>query len=169
MKHLTRNKDEKGFALIEVMVAIFVITIGIIGAVNLVNYSISSVIIGKSQVIAANLAQEGVEIVRNIRDSNWVEDVDWDNGLINGPVDCSSGCLVQYDSTELISFVDEPLKFYNGFYQYAGLDEDKTRFYRKITIIDIGIDEIKVVSEVTWEERGRSYAVPAEDRLYDWR
>ncbi len=161
MKHL----KNKGFSLLEVLIAIFIITIGIIGAVSLVNYSISSVAVGKSQIITSNLVQEGMEIVRSIRDSNWLEGVAWNSGLD----DCSSGCRVQYNRDVLLSLSGNPaLKVdSNGFYQYdSGTD---TFFHRKITISDISANEIKVISEVTWSERARSFSVSAENKLYDWK
>jgi hypothetical protein len=67
------------------------------------------------------------------------------------------------------------LKLYNGFYQYTFGDEThKTRFYRKITITDNpdgdpATNDIKIVSEVTFSERSKSYSVSAENRLYDWK
>lgn len=161
MKHF----KNKGFSLLEVLVAIFIISIGITGAVSLVNYSISSVAVGKSQIIASNLAQEGIEIVRSIRDSNWLENAAWDSGLDG----CSSGCRVQYDSGALLSLSGNPaLKIdSNSFYQYDS--GTNTFFHRKITISDISANEIKVVSEITWSERARSFSVSAENRLYDWK
>ena len=160
MKYLTCNK---GFSIIEVLIAIFVIIIGITGAMNLINFTISSVAISKSQTIAVNLAQEGMEIVRSIRDSNWLEDIVWDSGLVAGDY------RVQYDNNSLLLFSGNPvLKINsNGFYQYdSGTD---TRFKRKMTISDVSANEIKVVSEVTWDERGKSYDTSAETRLYDWK
>ncbi len=162
------NKNKKGFSLMEVIIAIFVITIGITGAMSLITYSISNVAISKSKIIAVSLAQEGIEVVRNIRDTNWIEDVDWNDGL-DPAVDCPGGCRIQYSSLSLMSLSSNPaLKIDgNSFYQYdVGAD---TRFHRKIEITNISANEIKVVSEVTWNERGRSPEVIAETRLYNWK
>lgn len=163
MKAAVNNK--KGFSLLEVIVAIFIITIGIAGTLNLMSFSISSVAVAKSQVVAASLAQEGLEVVRAIRDNNWLQDMAWNSGLDT----CSSGCRVQYNSSGLISPGTNPvLKIdSNGVYQYgSGTD---TIFRRKITITNIDSNQIKVVSEVTWNERGRSFSVSAEVRLYNWK
>jgi len=48
--------------LLEVLVSIFVITIGIVAAVNLIGSAIGNVAISKSQIIAVNLCQEGKQI-----------------------------------------------------------------------------------------------------------
>lgn len=153
---------KRGFSLLEVIVAIFVIAIGVTGSLSLINYCISSAAIGKSQIIAANLAQEGLEIVRNIRDSNWLEDATWNDGLGEGE------WRVQYDSLNLLaSSSDNLLIDGDDFYQYATGSE--TLFEREITITSISVNQIKVISEVTWSERGRSFSISAEDRLYDWK
>lgn len=153
-----------GFSLLEVLIAIFIITIGITGSLSLISYSISSATVGKSQVIVANLVQEGIEVIRNIRDSNWLEDVAWDDGLDG----CSAGCRVQYNSLGLLaSSSDNLLIDGDGFYQYTIGSE--TLFEREITITSISTDQIKVVSEVTWKERGRDFNISAENRLYDWK
>jgi len=153
----------KGFSLTEVIIAIFIIIIGIIGAMGLITYSISNVTVGKSQIIAASLAQEGMEIVRNIRDTNWKEDVDWNDGLDNG------NYRIQYNSLGLMSLSGNPALRIdsNGFYQYSS--GTNTRFHREIIITNLSAIEIKVISKVTWDERSRSYEIEAESRLFDWK
>jgi type II secretory pathway pseudopilin PulG len=165
------NKKTDGFSLLEVIIAIFVITIGIIGVANLISYSISSVAVAKSQIIATELAQEGLEIVRNIRDSNWLADITWNSGLDT----CAGGCRVQYNSVGLLALGGNPVLNINsnGFYLYD-VTKPETLFRRKITITDnpdgdINTPDIKVVSEITWSQRGRSFNVNAEDRLYNWK
>lgn len=161
MNRKKRIIKQRALTLLEVIVAIFVIIIGITGALSLINYTISGVLVGKSQIIAVNLAQEGLEIVRNIRDSNWIQNIAWNIGLATGEYQA------QYNSDDLLSLAGNPVIKINsnGFYQYdVGTN---THFHRKITITSA--NEIKVISEVTWSERGRSFSVSAEDRLYDWK
>ncbi len=174
MKHITRDKRKRGFTILELIVAIFIVITGLVAAASLMTYSISAVIIGKSQIIATSLAQEGLEVVRNIRDNNWhciadpdcTDSTNWNDGLGEGDWE------VEYDSLkdDLSTYTGRLLKLYDGFYQYTSGDEThETRFYRKITIADISANEIKVVSEVTFSERNKSYSVSAENRLYDWK
>jgi prepilin-type N-terminal cleavage/methylation domain-containing protein len=167
MKIKIINKKNKGFSLMEVIVAVAIITTTLITIISLVNFSVSSVGVGESTITAVSLAQEGLEIVRNIRDNNWLlykrAPDNWRDDLGEGD------WRVQYDQLGLFSFSNTPLKIdSNGFYQYNSGDD--TLFYRKITIEYIPGDDtqIKVISEVTWQEKSRSRNLIAEDRLYNW-
>jgi Tfp pilus assembly protein PilV len=81
-----------GFTLIELLAAIAVFFIGILAAFSLSLNNLNTVKENYNRVVAADLAREGIEIVRNIRDSNWLAreaNVDdpttgiaaWDSGL----------------------------------------------------------------------------------------
>ncbi len=158
----------KSFTLIEVIFAIFIITIGSIGAFYTIQKAIDFNSLILSRFTAAYLAQEGAEIVRNIKDSNWlkihhgVEGQDfWDNGLTS----CENGCEADYNDTELTTYQDKYLKFENstGFYGYAtGTD---TKFKRKISITKNG-DILKVSVDVFWEQRGKLYCFTVKENLY---
>lgn len=62
-----------GQTLLEAMVAIGVILTAVIGATTLIISSITAGRISQNRVEAANFAREGIEIVRAIRDSNWLK------------------------------------------------------------------------------------------------
>lgn len=165
----TKNKKQKiknkGFTLMEVIIAVAIVTTALAVLIALVSFSVSGVGPGKSKLIAVNLSQEGIEIVRNIRDSNWLSykrsPENWRDGLD------ADDYRVQYDELALLSFSDIPLKIDSeGFYQYDS--GSNTPFYRKISLEHIGNNQIKVVSEVTWQEKGRTQSVQAEERLYNW-
>lgn len=167
MKIKTINKKEKGFSLMEVIVAVAIITTALIAVISLVNFSVSGIRGGGSTIIAVSLAQEGLEIVRNIRDNNWLiykrAPDNWRDDLGD------NDWRVQYDQLGLLFFSNIPLKIdSNGFYQYNNGDD--TLFYRTITIEHIPGDDtqIKVISEVTWQEKKRSRSLRAEERLYNW-
>lgn len=67
------NKNKKlGFTLIELIIAIGVFTVGILGAFSLALANLRIARENQDRVIAADLAREGLELVRNIRDTNWL-------------------------------------------------------------------------------------------------
>ncbi len=61
-----------GSILMEVLVSLFILSLGLTGGATLIIMSITSNQINKNRVIATNLAQEGIEGIRNIRDTNWL-------------------------------------------------------------------------------------------------
>jgi prepilin-type N-terminal cleavage/methylation domain-containing protein len=63
----------QGFTILEVLIAITVLTIGLIGALTLLTFSLSSYEESSNKVVAVNLAQEGVEVVRSFRDRGELE------------------------------------------------------------------------------------------------
>ncbi len=76
---------KKGFSLIEIMIALFVLIIGIIATITLVTESVQQTRLSRDALIAASLAQEGTELVRNVRDAN-ASSVFFNNKFGNTPV-----------------------------------------------------------------------------------
>jgi len=150
-----------GFTLMEAIVAITIITVGIVGVFSLVTQTISSVSVSEDKLIAAYLAQEGIEIVRNIRDTNWIENESTWVGLDAGIYE------VDYDAQFLSDYTGTPLNLETATNYYGYGAGNSTKFTRKITITQFG-NYINVVVLVEWEEKGKSYNVTAQENLYDW-
>ncbi len=81
-----RYKHKKGFTLPELMVAMTVLVMVIFTATNLLVSVIRSNAENLNTLIAYGLAQEGMEGVRNIRDSNWLLGSQFDGSLKGIPV-----------------------------------------------------------------------------------
>ena len=79
MENLKRIKPNllRGFTIIEVIMAIFVLVVGVVGIYSIAPRIVSITSINNRKFIASQLAREGIEIVRNIRDSNWLNGFDW--------------------------------------------------------------------------------------------
>jgi len=65
-------KKQKGALLIEVILSIFVITTGLLAVMQLITNSLNDSFRNRDIILATGLAQEGVEIVRNLRDNTWL-------------------------------------------------------------------------------------------------
>jgi hypothetical protein len=149
----------KGFTMLEAVIATFVVMIGIIGLLIASQSSVLIVYLARDRLTAAYLAKEGIEIVRNIRDENWLRLRVWNSGLSPG------NYMVDFDDTTLSSYIaNTPLRINpNGFYNYTiGIP---TKFTRKITIANINPDSIRVNIQVTWKD----YVFLLEENLYNWR
>lgn len=76
MKFFFNNKARRfksAETIVEVIIAIFVVALGSASATTLVVDALRSNGLSRDNLIAMNLAVEGVEAVRNIRDSNWLK------------------------------------------------------------------------------------------------
>lgn len=68
MTNLNR-KNKKGFTLIETLVAISILLIAVVGPLTISASSLQSSLNVRNQITASYLAEEGIEYVRNIRDT----------------------------------------------------------------------------------------------------
>lgn len=80
IKH-NKQLQTSGFTLIEVMAAVTIMSIGLIGSLTAINYSLKNIASQEDRIIAAGLASEGIELARNLRDSNWLAGAAWDTNF----------------------------------------------------------------------------------------
>ena len=140
---------------------------GVLGIFGLITRTVTFDSSVNSQLVASYLAQEGLELVRNIRDTNFLKihkgaGGQWNDGLTS----CVVGCGADYNDTALGNFQNTFLKLNNGFYTYdAGTD---TIFTRKITIDFATTDLLKVTVDVSWQDKGNTRHVLGATELYNW-
>lgn len=157
------KSNNTGFTLIEALVSLVLLSLAIVPALYLSTTAVSSALLIEHNLIAANLAQEGVEVIRAMRDANWFNNSVFDSGL-------SAGIYrVEWNSDSLIPLGSNPfLKINNGLYNYtSGTD---TIFKRTVDITKISSSELRVVSTITWTEKGnRNKNIPVESHLFNWK
>ncbi len=134
----------RGFSIMETMIAAFVLTVGLVGMVSLFGPAIRHTGDVRDRIIATGLAQEGVEIVRNIRDNNMVAGRDFADGIADGwrCVDYAQRTLRSCGSDGRL-FVRQLL------YTHAGGAASPYR--RKIHIAKSG-DAITATAIVIWDD-----------------
>lgn len=178
---------QKGFTLIEVMIAIFVTIVGVMGIYGLVPHIFGVVEVNVSRFVAAQLAKEGIEIIRNIRDVNYLEATDianpgnaWDEDFDN----CASftgGCEADYAQVNQLTNTDPVLPVFtarhlmidsNGFFSYSS-GEIISSFQRKIIVDDCGAGCLDVKVTVYWPKKtflsSEITSLEVEEKIYDWR
>lgn len=157
---------QKGFTIIELVISIFLLAIAVIGIFSA--FSVVAILTSdaSNRLTATYLAQEGMEIVRNIRDTNWLN-MDAENPpgatwVDNFSVCEANGCEMDYtsgvknfvSSLPISPWVGRYLKIDDdGFYNYSNGDQSK--FMRRIIIKPVdGADYvIKVFTQVSWDEK----------------
>lgn len=187
------HKQNYGFTLVETLVAISIFTISILGILSVLAQGISNTNYAKQKVIASYLAQEGIEYMRNMRDSYVLYDsestqIGWAafNANLTDISSCQSDNGCYFDDrndyanhsqgtwkTNLMLFVCGstcPLLKYDvtsGKYNYlSGTD---TFFRRKIKVV-VSPDETetKIISTVSWTQASGNYSIVFSDSLFNW-
>lgn len=163
---------KNGFTILEIVLAISILTTTIGASYILIQQTLVAASISQSKLIAYYLGQEGIEIIRNIRDNNWLlqrenPTISWKEGLEAGNWEAG------YNDLSLNSYSDRYLYIEGatGFYDYIDSPAQgdlKTMFKRKILITEIESGILEVKSIVDWSERGRNHSIEVVDRLYDW-
>lgn len=164
--------------MIELIIAVFILSFGVV-AVFSVFYSIVSFSGQISyRITGIYLTQEGMEIIRNLRDNNFISKSPWSAGLLS----CALGCQADYKTGTALQTLQNQLQDYgennflklnaDGFYSYdAG---NNTEFKRKIKITQPesiqpkGADVLRVQVEVFWNYNKKPFNVKTIGYLYNW-
>lgn len=154
-----------GQALIEVLVAVSILTIGMLGVVTLLNRALSLNRVISDNYTATYLAAEGVELAKNLIDARAARG-GWGNAL---PAPAGAYEL-DYEDTDFVVDQGRTLSFdpTSRLYGYRG--SSPTSFRRVVETEYVDSDEIRVTSVVAWETRGGgAFSVDLEDHFYNWR
>lgn len=151
-----------GFTLLELVIAMAVITLGVLATVTLMTNSIASARAVRNEVVAASLAQEALEIVHNIRDQNVAGSRTWNQGMDAGRyrVDALDANLLVLGANPALN-IDA-----NGFYTYGA--GTATFFQRTVTFgacAGSPCASVPVAVTVTWP--GRTFT--ADSVVTGWR
>lgn len=166
MKDMARQGNRSGFSLIEVMAVLFVISMGLIGVMALIVQSMQVRYINRNAMTAYSLAQEGIELMRHVRDSNWRQGEAWLNGMGTG-----SYCL-DYVNPNPVSTTGQGCQLYvgsDGFYDNTnGIGDEASAFYRKVSV-EAATSSALISADISWEDRDKDYSYHLETMLYDWK
>jgi len=176
MKDLN-NHNKLAFSLLETVVVLFIVSVGLVSILSLTVDSVRAQNLNKNSLVAYRLAQEGLELIKNVRDSNFIQNssstpVAWDQ-YIEGSVDGTNYrvdyATFQPATTTNISTAKLQLATTTdpGFYLHNSSCPDSI-FSRLITITSATAASSTVTSLVQWFDQGQSYQVELTSIIYDW-
>lgn len=140
---LAKQAGRRGFSFLEVMLVVFILGTALTVFTQVIASSFSHSAASRDTIIAAGLAQEGVELVRNLRDNNWANDKDAFEDKF--PAD-GNNYRISYDNINMNNG-SKAFNLKDGFYSHSG--GSATKFSRKIAISTSG-ETRKVTSYVIW-------------------
>ncbi len=132
-----------GFTMIEALVAISILLIGILSVFTLVTKSLATAPVIQDRLVASFLAQEKLEEIRQIRDSNFLKILNTGEGDWKDEIESLNNTV---DSDTL----------------------NNTTFTRKVAVSSKGDDHLQIQCTISWTTKGHPYHFTAEDHLFNW-
>lgn len=161
------DSKRKGFTLIEAMVGIVMLVSTSVGVINIARGGIILGGLSREHLIAAYLAQEPIEVLRNLRDSNragWLTAID----------PCVAPKVCRIDTSVMPPTITEcvggscPQLQLNSIGRY-GYGSGTARFIRNTTIqipLPTNSDEGRVTVTMMWNDHGTTKTFVAESNLF---
>lgn len=176
-----KNKT-KGFTLLETLVALSILIIAITVTFTAAQNGLAAAIEARDQVVAFNLAQEGVEMVRNLRDENGLQGIPWLTGLsvqVSDPCYFGKSCIVDA-TTKTFSACASPGNCSNllqdkntsssqyGMFGYNS-SWSPTVFNREITLNQVSSNEVRITVVMTWINRSVQRQFKIHESIFNWQ
>lgn len=183
LKALRTRIRPRGFTLIETLVAVLILTTSVVGPLSIASKGLMSALVAKDQVIAFYLAQDAVEYIRFMRDSNKLAGNSWLTGLGSCiSADASASCYVDSRLSTVTTCggptcVNFPLYFDNAtankYFTYSQTGTTRTIFTRTVTIqtpIGASNSEAQLEVVVSWRDTGSvTRQIAVFENLLDWQ
>lgn len=184
-----RYFNNRGFTIIETLVAVAVLMLAVTAPLTLAERALSSAEVARREVTAFYLAQEAIEYVRNVKDANAVFGYGGKSTWLSGLTTCTqaSGCgidptsdvansqivpcdaahnlcvLSQNDATRIFGYI-------LGHTPQTGVGWTTTEFKRVVSVNVIDTDkEAKITATVSWgvgTPQGRTITVTSN--IFNW-
>ncbi|MEI8130493.1 MAG: prepilin-type N-terminal cleavage/methylation domain-containing protein [bacterium] len=191
----TYNQTERGFTIVEVLIALTIFSIAVAGVITVAAQGGLTINIARNKLVATYLADEGIELVRGLRDTD-VAGVPADSrstgwaSFVSGIAPCATSTSVSCDIDatnyagatifpNVANIVSCPVTgcplYYDvssGFYKdtwSAGVPPVSV-FARKITVdpVPLSTDEVTVTVTVTWKDGITPMSLTHTEELFNW-
>ena len=148
--------------MIELIASLFVL-MGVLQVFIFISSNVNSSFFLRDSLIASNLAQEGIEIARNIRDRDWFLGNSFGTSLPSG------SWRVQWNSNSLLSLSGNPYLKKDPVTKVFSYDSGTDNvFKRTVNISIVSANEIRVISTVNWNFKADPKTINAETHLFNW-
>ncbi len=193
----SRRKTEKtlgnrGFTLVETLVAVSVFSFSVLGLLVLLANGVANTAYAKKKAAASYLAAEGVEYVRNLRDTYVLYSgnpaTGWSSFKSKLSAASCSGANGCYFDDRNVSFTDTtlpmtdltfaacanstctnaPLLYDSTSGKYGYVSGSTSGFSRKINMVQLSADEVRIFSTVYWTQGSGTYSSVFSESLFNW-
>lgn len=149
------NKAKNGFGLIEVLIsaAILIVILGALVAIG--RMALTNIRVSQERAQATYLAQEGLEVARQIRDTNWVDglnNTDWNDFMFDGtsyPLDVvkprQENISIVSDDSVSVKISQSPFVFGKSWTPFYNFDSSDA--FEPVTIDGVTYDRCLVLEQ----------------------
>lgn len=171
-------KRARGFTLIETLVAVLLLSTAIVGPITLASKGLSAALIARDQMTAFYLAQDAIEYVRFVRDSNrlagqpWLTNLSACTGTDGCTLDPSAGTVAACSGTcSVINKYDDGSS--HVYFSYTLGNPTPQQFRRTVTLAaptsGQTTEEVLTVT-VSWRaQSGVTRTISVRENLLDWQ
>ncbi|MCU0679878.1 MAG: hypothetical protein MUF50_01050 [Planctomycetes bacterium] len=162
--------NKPALTILEVMISIFLLVTVMTAILTLSLQSVRSQDSSRQELIARGLAQEGIELIRNVRDSNFLNNRTWNQDIAPGQYRID---YLSFAPTAITSWSEANLQIMGsglqqGFYLHNS-SEANSIFSRVVTITSLGANSELINCEVRWTYRDKNNKYSEQTILYDWK
>ena len=178
MQKIAKQISKPAFSFIELLVVMAMIGIGLLGITSLATQNIRVQYFNRNQLIAAQLAQEGLELARNLRDNQWKatpSPINLAEIYLPGFTIDYQRISIEYSESDinedLVNQTPALLINEEGFYNYSYGDETP---FRRVLTSECREDEATETEYclmkcyVSWQAQGQADVYQVEDYFYNW-
>jgi len=167
-KYEIRNL-QRGFTLVETIVSLGILMLGIGASLTLVTATVSYSKQTESLIVVVNLAREGLEIVRAIRDVGGFDSLPEDDTswIIDRTSTALATAATFSGGTDINACTNCTLYLNNN--QYLATPGTATPFSRLVEIHTLNDDEKEIISTMRWTEHGRTHTYQLTTVLTNWK
>lgn len=189
------RKEKSGLILMEALLAIAMLAIGSLVLASIIQNAVRTSALSKNYLIAQNLATEGMEAIKSVRDTNWLLQPDdsqcWLEMIPNSGGDICPNVMQEslnyrpqeedgkwymsggmgYLNLEDGIIDDDVYKLYvdEGRYTYTTSPGEPTIFYRAINVVSVELTDYAVFEvAVEWKEGQKVRSLKRKLLLYNF-
>jgi prepilin-type N-terminal cleavage/methylation domain-containing protein len=185
---MTPSKTYAGFTLIELVISVTILVIGVLAVFSLAIFTINLNQENMTKIQALELAREGLEMVRNIRDSNWKNNYPFNGGVekwgenldvsktviisptFSGDIPWKVSSVVVSEQTRESYRLQKASQGGISVFTHEELvGAEPSNFYRYITILPKNENTFLVTAIVFWMDKGKEQKVDLSTVLTNWK
>jgi type II secretory pathway pseudopilin PulG len=181
MKHFTHTT--RGFTVVETLMALTVFSMVVVALVTVSSSSVTNVNFLRNRLTASYLGQEGIELVRNVRDgymasgAGWLAFVNTVDNYCMTESGCNFDPLLSTNQGDGFfsatgSACSLRLTETIGYYSPSPTFSSRSLYCRRVTLeplIDASQHGLKVTSTVTWQDGVTPKTLQMVDYIYEWQ